>query len=134
MSWPPPSSADPIIHAADVTKVYGSQIAIQDIDLDVARGTIVGLIGPSGCGKTTLVRSLTGTERPTSGEVTVLGKNPARFDVRDRMKLGYMPQRPVLFPNLSVWGNLTFVASMYGLPIRGRRRRLHEVLARVDLS
>jgi len=133
MNLPPPGQADLIIQANDVTKVYGSQTAIHDIDLDVPRGSIVGLIGPSGCGKTTLVRTLTGTERPTSGSVSVFGKNPSRFDVRDRMRIGYMPQRPVLFPSLSVWGNLTFVASMYGLPLRGRRRRINEVLDLVEL-
>jgi ABC-2 type transport system ATP-binding protein len=94
----------------------------------------VGLIGPSGSGKTTLVRSLTGIIAPTSGVIRVFGSDPARFSTRQRRRFGYMPQLPVLFPNLSVWNNLSFISSVYGMSIRHRRRRLMELLDLVDLG
>jgi ABC-2 type transport system ATP-binding protein len=122
-----------LIEARGVSKVFGDQHALDDIDLTVQSGVIVGLIGPSGCGKTTLVRTLTGITTPTSGQVRVFGQDPAHFGVRDRLRFGYMPQLPVLFPNLTLWGNLTFMASMYGMPVRHRRRRLMELLELVDL-
>jgi ABC-2 type transport system ATP-binding protein len=133
---PPPdaSAVDAIITVREVSKVYGDQRALDDINLDVPRGAIVGVIGPSGCGKTTLVRSLTGIEVPSEGEVRVFGVDPAKFGRRDRMRFGYMPQLPVLFPNLSVWGNLGFIASVYAMPLRGRRRRLMALLDLVDLT
>lgn len=122
-----------LIEARNVSKVFGEQRALDDIDLTVMPGVIVGLIGPSGCGKTTLVRTLTGIASPTSGEVRVFGEDPTTFNVRQRTRFGYMPQLPVLFPNLSLWGNLTFMSSMYGMPIRHRRQRLMELLDLVDL-
>jgi ABC-2 type transport system ATP-binding protein len=65
--------------------------------------------------------------------VRVLGKDPARFTAADRRRIGYQAQAPVLFPHLSLWGNLTFVASLYGVPLWGRRRRLRRLLELVDL-
>ncbi len=124
----------PIVVAEGLCKSFGDQEALRNIDLKVDPGTIVGLIGPSGCGKTTLVKVLTGILRPTSGNVRVFGREPLRFTTRERVRFGYMPQLPVLFPNLTVWGNLSFVASVYGVPLRHRRRRLLRLLDLVDLA
>ena len=131
---PLPTPGEPIITVNGVSKVYGEQRALNDINLVVPRGVIVGVIGPSGCGKTTLVRTLTGIEVPTEGDVRVFGVDPAHFRTRDRTRFGYMPQLPVLFPNLSVWGNLGFIASVYGMPLRHRKRRLLDLLELVDLA
>ena len=123
-----------MIEARGVSKSFGNQVALENIDLDVPAGAIVGLIGPSGCGKTTLVKLLTGIARPTSGEIRVFGEDPTRFDTDQRRRFGYMPQLPVLFPNLTVWGNMSFLSSVYGMSIRHRRRRLMQLLDLVDLS
>ncbi len=122
-----------VIEASGLTKDYGEQRAIDDIDLLIPRGVIVGLIGPSGCGKTTLIRLMTGIARPSSGEVRVFGTDPVDFTTRQRRRFGYMPQLPVLFPNLTVWGNLSFIASVYGMSLRHRKRDLRELLDLVDL-
>jgi ABC-2 type transport system ATP-binding protein len=122
------------IDATGLVQVYGDQRAVDGIDLAVAPGTIVGIIGPSGCGKSTLVRMLTGIERPSEGVVRVFGDDPADAGARLRSRFGYMPQMPVLFPNLSAWANLTVIASMYGVPVRGRKRRLLDLLDLVDLA
>jgi len=108
--------------------------ALDTIDMFVAEGEFLCIVGPSGCGKTTLVRSMLGLIAPSSGSVRVFGQDPITLAASDRQRIAYMPQLPVLFPNLSVIGNLRFVASLYGVPIRGRRRRLHEVLDFVDLD
>lgn len=123
-----------VISTRGLTKVYGDQVALDHIDLDVAPGTIVGLIGPSGCGKSTLVRNLTGITSPTSGTVRVFGRDPIDFRTAQRVRFGYMPQLPVLFPNLSIWSNLTFISSVYGMKLRGRRQRLMNLLELVDLA
>lgn len=124
----------PVIDVRQLVKEFDGRRALDEIDLVVPRGTIVGIVGPSGCGKTTLVRTLTGAIRRTSGEVTVFGHDPERFTSDERVRFGYMPQQPVLFPNLSLWGNLSFVSSVYGMSVRGRRRALRELLELVDLG
>jgi ABC-2 type transport system ATP-binding protein len=131
---PAASAAASMIDLRAAGKVYGTQTAVDDITLTVPPGLIVGLIGPSGCGKTTLVKLMTGIARPTSGEVRVFGQDPVAFDTATRRRFGYMPQLPVLFPNLTVWGNLGFMSSVYGMSLRHRRRRLTELLDLVDLG
>jgi ABC-2 type transport system ATP-binding protein len=77
---------------------------------------------------------MTGILPPESGELTVLGKTPADFDQADRSRLGYMPQLSVLYPHLSIWENLGFSASLFGVPWRGRRARMNEQLQLVELE
>lgn len=129
-----PEGPDALVETDALTRSFGDATAVQDVTMTIPRGTIVGLIGPSGCGKTTLVRMLAGILLPTSGTVRVFGTDPARFGDAQRRRFGYMPQLPVLFPNLSVWGNLQFAASLYGVPSRGRRDRLERLLELVDLE
>jgi ABC-2 type transport system ATP-binding protein len=77
---------------------------------------------------------MTGLYRPDSGEMRVLGREPAKFSARTRERIGYMPQQFVLYPNLTVWENLNFVASLYGLGYFSRRKRLEYALDFVELS
>lgn len=115
-----------VVEAHQLTKKFGESIAVDALSMQVPRGTIFGFIGPSGCGKTTTVRLLTGIYPPTSGQVKVLEKNPVHFSRSDREKIGYLIQHFVLYPELTVWENLNFAASFYGVnPFnRGRLRKL----------
>lgn len=128
---------DPQIEAAvwtrELSKRFDDESAVEDVTFHVPRGSIFGFIGPSGCGKTTTVRMLTGVYEPTSGEVSVLGHHPKRFSPKLRARIGYMPQQFVLYPDLTVWENLNFSASIYGVA-RGRRERFDELLEFVELS
>src|SRR4051812_38814679 len=123
-----PASPTATVVAQELTKSFGSNEILHALDLEVAAGTIVGIIGPSGCGKTTLIRILTGVYRSSTGAVLVFGKPPEDFSPADRTRFGYMPQIPVLFPTLTLWNNLRFMAQMYGVRRRGRRARLRELL------
>jgi ABC-2 type transport system ATP-binding protein len=129
----PSRNGTPAVRARELTRRYDQTLAVDGLTLQVRQGTILGLIGPSGSGKTTTIRLLTGIEVPDAGEVEVLGRSPATFGVADRARLGYMPQLPVLFPNLSLQENLRFVASIYGMPL-ARRRALRHVLDLVELT
>jgi ABC-2 type transport system ATP-binding protein len=122
-----------VICARQVNKQFGEEFSVSDLSFDIPRGTIFGFIGPSGSGKTTTIRLLTGTYKPTSGEVRVLGQSPARFTRRIREQIGYMPQQFFLYPHLSVWENMNFVASLYGMRLTPRRR-LSELLELVELQ
>ena len=123
---------DSVISVRHLTKKFGDETVVQDISFEVPRASIFGFIGPSGSGKTTTVRLLTGVYIPTSGEVTVLDRSPDKFSQGDRARLGYMPQLFVLYPNLTVWENLNFAASLYGMGLF-RRKRLKEALEFVEL-
>ena len=120
------------IKTRELTKSFGGEVAVNKIDMDVPEDAIFGFIGPSGSGKTTTVRLLMGLYVPDSGEVTVLGVPPAKFSRHDRERIGYLPQLFVLYPDLTVWENMNFAASLYGVPFL-RTRRLNELLDLVEL-
>jgi ABC-2 type transport system ATP-binding protein len=122
-----------VVLTKDLTKKFGEQTAVDSLNMYVPKGSIFGFIGPSGCGKTTTVRLLTGIHEPTSGEAIVLGKNPAHFSDSDKEKIGYLIQQFVLYPQLTVWENINFAASFYGVnPFR--RGHLHKLLDFVELA
>ena len=121
-----------VISASHLTKQFDTEFAVNDASFEVPRGKIFGFIGPSGSGKTTLVRLLTGILIPTAGEALVLGRHPAHFNQRTRELIGYMPQLFVLYPDLTVWENLNFAASIYGMTLL-RGKRLRSVLEFVEL-
>jgi ABC-2 type transport system ATP-binding protein len=123
---------DFVIKVQYLTKKFGDETAVKDVSFDVPRASIFGFIGPSGSGKTTTVRLLTGVYTPTEGQVIVFDHDPANFSQGERARIGYMPQLFVLYPNLTVWENLNFAASLYGMSLF-RGRRLKNVLKFVEL-
>ena len=127
-------SAGNVVEARELTKTFGSEVAVNNLSMSVPRGSIFGFIGPSGCGKTTTVRLLTGVHTPTSGQVQVLGKDPVQFTKSDRERIGYLIQNFVLYPELTVWENLNFAGSFYGVSLIGRSRRLNHLLEFVELT
>lgn len=122
-----------IIQAETLTKKFGQQAVVDHVDFEIPEGSIFGFIGPSGCGKTTTVRLLTGIYQPSSGDAFVMGKSPKNFKRRDHERIGYMPQHFALYPQLTVWENLNFTASMYGVSFL-RKERLDEILEFVELE
>ncbi|MBY6223138.1 ABC transporter ATP-binding protein [Ferrimonas balearica] len=116
------------IEARGLTRRFGDFTAVDDVDLQVAPGTIYGFLGPNGCGKTTTIRMLTGLLTPSVGEPTVLGlKLPQQAEALKR-QIGYMTQKFSLYEDLTVLENLRFVARIYSLPYREGRRRIDQLL------
>jgi len=93
--------------------IRGKRPAIDDLSVQIARGTITGLLGPSGCGKTTLMRSIVGTQIVTAGTVTVLGQPAGSTSLRRR--IGYMPQEATIYNDLRIVDNVRYFASLYGM-------------------
>src|SRR4051812_16770707 len=123
-----------LIRAQQIEKKFSADVGVFDLNFELPTGTIFGMIGPSGCGKTTTVRLMTGLYKPDRGSLTVMNRVPSKFSPRDRERLGYMPQQFVLYPNLTVWENLNFVASLYGMGYFSRRKRLLSVLDFAELG
>jgi ABC-2 type transport system ATP-binding protein len=123
----------PTIQVRNVSKVLGGNTIVSDLDFEVRQGEIFGFIGPSGSGKTTTIRLLTGVYTPTTGTVNVMGVAPSHPSRRVQEHFGYMPQLFVLYPNLTVRENLSFVAELYGMGKLSRNRRIKELLQFVEL-
>jgi ABC-2 type transport system ATP-binding protein len=116
------------IHTRALRKVFGTLVAVDSLDLDVARGEVFGLLGPNGSGKTTTIRMLCGLLAPTSGEAVVVGLDVRREAEALRSRIGYMSQRFGLYDDLTVYENLRFYATVYGLHGEERRTRLEQLL------
>ncbi|HEX8862722.1 MAG TPA: ABC transporter ATP-binding protein, partial [Actinomycetes bacterium] len=101
----------PLLQARGVTRTFGGLTAVDQVDLQVNAGEVVGLLGANGAGKTTLIRIVLGLLRPTAGEVRLLGEPPSRHS---RARLGYVPQSLGLYDDLTVAENLAFTARAFG--------------------
>lgn len=117
----------------NVTKRIDETTLVEDLSFEVGRGEIFGFIGPSGSGKTSTIRLLTGVYEPTGGTVRVLGADPTHPSRSTQEQFGYMPQLFVLYPGMTVRENLNFVAGLYGLGWRERRKRIDDLLRFVEL-
>ena len=95
---------EPVVVIEHLRVVRGKRPAIHDLSVQIARGTITGLLGPSGCGKTTLMRSIVGTQIVTAGGVTVLGHPAGSAPLRKRV--GYMPQAATIYDDLRIVDNV----------------------------
>jgi ABC-2 type transport system ATP-binding protein len=95
-----------------ISKRYGTTLVVDNLSLEIARGETLALIGPNGAGKTTLMRVLLGLARPTEGQVRVAGHDVQRDGIAARSQIGYLPQRAVLYANLTVAENLAFLAQI----------------------
>lgn len=122
------------IHAVGLQKRFGTLIAVDDVNLDVRRGEIFGVLGPNGSGKTTTIRMLCGLLAPTSGSIDVAGINAVTEPERVRRRIGYMSQRFGLYPDLTVEENFTFYAGIYGLRGDERRARQQELFGLLGLT
>ncbi len=106
---------DRIISARNLTKRFGSFVAVDDLSLDVGGGEIFGFLGPNGAGKSTTIRMLCGILAPTSGTATVHGFDVVRQPDRVKEHIGYMSQKFSLYPDLTVVENIRFYGGIYGL-------------------
>ncbi len=123
-----------MIHARALTRTFPTTTAVDRVDLDVAPGAIFGLLGPDGAGKTTLLRMLAGVLDATSGAARVAGYDVASESQRVAERIGYMPQRYCLYPDLTVAENLEFFGTLRGVSGKVRRERETRLLTAMGLD
>jgi ABC-2 type transport system ATP-binding protein len=127
-----PFAPDIAIDVKGLTKSFGGRTVVQNLSMQVKRGSIYGFLGPNGSGKTTTIRMLCGLLTPDSGTGTCLGYDIRRDADKIKLRVGYMTQRFSLYQDLSVRENLEFVARLYGLPHpKGAAR---DMISRLGLS
>jgi ABC-2 type transport system ATP-binding protein len=118
----------------DLSKKYARHVAVDHVSFSVEKGDIVGFLGPNGAGKTTTMRMLTCFLPPTAGRAQVAG-----FDVFDqpfevKKRIGYLPEAPPLYPEMSVQDYLTFVARLKKVPGRELKQRIEQVMERCSVA
>lgn len=124
--WTDPA-AKPLIRFDNVTKKFGSFVAIDAISLNIYEREFFALLGPSGCGKTTLMRMLAGFETPTEGVIELDGQNIAPIPPNKR-EVNMMFQSYALFPHLSIWDNIAFGLKRSAMPKEQIPERVEEML------
>lgn len=120
------------VEIENLCKDYGRFRALKNILLSVPEGAIYGLLGPNGAGKTTLIKALAGALKPTAGSVRVLGLNPLRDKWKLRNQIGYMPQAPALYDDLSAKRNILFFGSAQSSS--GLEEKTNEIIAFAELT
>ena len=125
---------DTVIEVANVQKRFGEFYAVKDVSFNVQRGEVFGLLGANGAGKSTTFRMLCGLLPASAGQLTVAGHDLRRAGAHARSHLGYMAQRFSLYVDLTVYENLKFFASAYGLDKKRRKHRLDWALQTFELG
>lgn len=123
-----------MIEVSHLTKQYGNHLAVDDVSFTVADGQICGLLGPNGAGKSTIMNILTGYLSATSGQVTVAGHPlPEEADAA-KACVGYLPEQPPLYPEMTVQEYLTFAAELKGVKKAERKEQVCRAASRTGLE
>src|SRR5438309_11458171 len=123
-----------MIELQDVTKVYGSKLAVDHLNLRIEQGELFAFLGPNGAGKTTTIKMMCGLLFPTAGTIKVGGYDLRREGDQARQLLSYVPDQPFLYEKLTGREFLKFIADMYGLAPDRARRRMDEMIALFELD
>lgn len=123
-----------MIEIENVSKRYGSVRALSDVSLRVEKGSVLGLLGQNGAGKTTLINILTGYLAPSSGRVLIDGHDPLLEPAEAKRHLGYLPEQPPLYDEMTVREYLRFVAALRGVAPRAVAAHVDEVMELTGLT
>ncbi len=117
------------IKIQEIEQIFGEKTVLKNINMEIAKGEIIGLLGPSGAGKTTLIKILTGQLKPTKGKAWVFGKEATTLTGKDYRKIGMMMDNFGLYERMSCYDNLLFFSKVYGIS----KKKIEGALERVGL-
>lgn len=115
------------IEARNLVKEFGDFRAVDNVNLSIKQGEIYGFLGPNGAGKTTTIRMLTGTLKPTNGEIKILGLDLKKQELEIKRRIGVVPDEPRIYPNLKGFEFLDFVTEIYKLDRQKIKERIDEL-------
>ena len=123
-----------VVETQNLTKRYHDKLAVNALNLTVQEGEIFGFLGPNGAGKTTTILMLLGLTEPTTGRASVCGFDPTHEPLEVKRRVGYLPENPGFYEDISARENLLYMARLNRIPEDESRRRTTEVLEQVGLS
>lgn len=123
-----------MIEIKELTKKFGKLTAINELTLNIPAGQIVGFLGLNGAGKSTTIKCCLGLLKPDSGQIRVLGKDPQEEPEAVKANIGYVPENPVLFPNLTANEFLFLSGSLYHIPSATLKKRIEDLLIKFSLE
>lgn len=123
-----------MIEVRNLTKKYGDHFAVQDISFSLEKGKIYGLLGPNGAGKSTTMNIMTGYIAATSGEVIIEGHDIFKEAEEAKNHIGYLPEIPPLYMDMTVWEYLFTVADLKGVPKSERKSMIGDVMEKVMIT
>lgn len=123
-----------MISARELTRVFGSQTAVDRLSFEIPAGQIVGFLGPNGAGKSTTLKMLTGMLEPTSGSATICGLDLRNDTLEVKRRIGFVPESGAVFESLTGLEYLEMVAALYGIPETAARDRIQQFITFFDLS
>lgn len=126
--------ADSAIIVQGLTKIYPRVKAVDNVSFTVGEGEIFGLLGPNGAGKTTTIRVLLTLIKPTEGQINIMGINALARPSKVRQLAGYVPQDVSVDGELTGFENILMYSKLYGIPRRGRKEAIDEILGYLDLQ
>jgi ABC-2 type transport system ATP-binding protein len=123
-----------VVETHNLTKRYHDKLAVNALNLTIQEGEIFGFLGPNGAGKTTTILMLLGLTEPSSGRVSVCGFDPTREPLEVKKRVGYLPENPGFYEDLSARENLLYMARLNRIPNGEAQRRTDEVIEQVGLK
>ena len=122
------------LQTEDITRRYGSLIAVDQFSISVQAGEVIALLGPNGSGKTTLIRIICGLLKPDSGRIRIYGAEYPELRNLQRLRIGYCPQALIIWKDLTCLEQLVFVADMYGISRRQSEKEAQDLIKRLGLD
>ncbi|MBM4332651.1 MAG: ABC transporter ATP-binding protein [Deltaproteobacteria bacterium] len=123
-----------VIETQDLTKVYGEQVAVDHLNININQGEVFGFLGPNGAGKTTTLLMLLGLSEPTSGKARVCGFDPTREALKVKRLVGYLPENVGFYDDMNAVQNLLYISRLNGIPDDLASIKIKELLKVVDLE
>ena len=123
-----------VVETKDLSKRYREKLAVNALNLTIQEGEIFGFLGPNGAGKTTTILMLLGLTEPTAGQVSVCGFNPTRQSLEVKRRVGYLPENPGFYDDISAKENLLYMARLNRIPEDQARKKTADVLEQVGLA
>lgn len=123
-----------MIEVQHLTKYYGTRLALKDVSFQVPKGSVTGFLGPNGAGKTTTMRVIAGFLQPTEGTVRVADYDVRQDPLAAKAKIGYMPESPPIYPEMTVREFLEFVSQIKKVPAKVRKERIDAVVEETGLT